>query len=68
MTAWPNTIPDDLDRMLAQLEELRHHKSNQDRWGVIKEWLERHGVEAPDSLPERAELASRIGHGRFGEG
>ena len=37
--------------MLAELGRRRANTADSDRWGVIKEWLEMHGVEAPERLP-----------------
>jgi len=45
-----------LDLALAELDRRRTPPTDQDRWGVIKEWLERHEVEAPDRLPVAPEL------------
>ena len=46
---------------LAELDRRRSPPTEQDRWGVIKEWLEQHRVEAPDRLP----IAPEIGSGRL---
>jgi len=46
---------------LSELDRRRSPPADQDRWGVIKEWLEKHGVEAPDRLP----VAPEIGSGRL---
>jgi len=40
---------------LAELDRYRTPPTDQDRWSTIKEWLERHGVEAPDRLPAAPE-------------
>jgi hypothetical protein len=55
---WPNTIPHDLDKALNDLALQRYSKSNADVWGVFQEWLKRHGVEAPESLPMQPERPS----------
>ena len=60
MPKWPNTIPEDLRRMLETLDQRRFPTTDQDRWGVIQEWLERHGVEVPEKLPTRPEQG-RVG-------
>ena len=52
---WPQTIPADLRRDLDMLETLRGPRTSQDRWGAIREWLIRHGVEAPEDLPVEPE-------------
>jgi len=36
---------------LAELDRRRSPPTDQDRWGVIKEWLEQHAIEAPERLP-----------------
>ncbi len=54
-TKWPSTIPHDLDKALDELALRRYSKSNADVWGVLQEWLQRHGVEAPESLPMQPE-------------
>lgn len=41
---------------LAELDRRRTPPTDQDRWGVIKEWLERHEVKAPEVLPVAPEL------------
>ena len=51
MTKWPHTIPFDLKLKLEELAGRRYSESNQDRWAAIKEWLEKHSVEAPERLP-----------------
>jgi len=45
-----------LDDDLAEQNRWRAPPAVQDRWSVIKEWLERHGVEAPDRLPVAPEM------------
>tara|TARA_R110002020_G_scaffold74540_24_gene190676 strand:+ start:33 stop:218 length:186 start_codon:yes stop_codon:yes gene_type:complete len=59
---WPSNIPHDLARDLARLDEYRSAPKDADRWGVIKEWLERHGVEAPAVIPEAPQIPSAGGH------
>lgn len=46
---------------LTELDRRRSPPTDQDRWGVIKEWLEAHDVEAPDRLP----VAPEVGRGRL---
>ena len=41
---------------LAELDRQRAPPTDQDRWGVIKEWLEQHRVKAPDRLPVAPEM------------
>ena len=53
---WPSTIPYDLARKLASLDEYKSPASDADRWAVIKEWLEQHEVPAPDRLPSAPEI------------
>jgi hypothetical protein len=53
---WPSTIPHDLATGLAALDERRDAASDADRWSVIKEWLERHDVPAPERLPSAPEI------------
>ena len=53
---WPWTIPYDLAAGFAELDCRRASVADSDRWLVIKEWLEKHGIEAPDSLPVRPEI------------
>ena len=53
---WPSTIPHDLARKLAVLDEFKAPVSDADRWSVLKEWLETHEVLAPDSLPTAPEI------------
>ena len=36
---------------LSELDWQRALTSDADRWGVIQEWLEQHGVETPARLP-----------------
>jgi hypothetical protein len=57
-TSWPSTIPHDLDKALDDLALQRYSKSNADLWGVMQEWLQRHGVQAPKDLPMRPEQTS----------
>ncbi|WP_152612599.1 hypothetical protein [Leisingera sp. ANG-M7] len=63
MADWPHTIPHDLKRMLETRSGFRDAPSDQDLWGVFKEWLERHQVEAPQGLPAAPEAATpSLGH------
>jgi hypothetical protein len=54
-TKWPNTIPHDLDKALDQIAQYKNGPRNSDLWGVVQDWLQRHGVQAPESLPMRPE-------------
>jgi hypothetical protein len=40
-----------LARDLSELDRCRATPTDQDRWVRIKEWLEKHQVNAPDWLP-----------------
>ena len=63
MADWPHTIPHDLRRMLETRSSFRDAPSDQDLWGVFKEWLERHQVEAPQRLPTAPEEETpSLGH------
>ena len=53
---WPSTIPHDLARQLAALDERKTIASDADRWAVIKEWLESHEVASPRALPTAREI------------
>lgn len=48
---WPNTIPADLRCMI---DSALSHRSvgAAEVWGEVRDWLIKHGVEAPDRLPE----------------
>lgn len=48
---WPNSIPPDLRQMLASVLSTRSH-GPAELWGEIRDWLIKHGVEAPEKLPE----------------
>lgn len=56
MNNWPQQIPPDLARALADLDLRRDPPGDQDRWGEIRDWLVKHGVEGPDGLPVAPEL------------
>ena len=57
MNNWPHTIPVDLAKALADLDEMRFQASDADRWGVIRDWLVKHDVKAPEhSFPSAPEL------------
>lgn len=48
---WPNTIPADLrPRLDAALS--RRSVGAAELWGEVRDWLIKHGVEAPERLPE----------------
>lgn len=51
MPDWPLTIPPDLRRRLENVTGYRQF-GPQDLWGEIRDWLEMHGVEVPEGLPE----------------
>lgn len=55
LTEWPSHIPDDLENAFAEFESFRFTVQSQDRWTVIREWLEKHEVPAPAELPQTAE-------------
>ena len=60
MTDWPHTIPHDLAEALAELDRMRFHASDADRWGVIRDWLVKHGIEVPDhTLPTAPETRAQ---------
>lgn len=61
MPNWPNRIPADLAHALAELDRRRDPPGDQDRWGEIRDWLIKHGVEAPEELPMDPELPRAIG-------
>lgn len=50
MKAWPNDLPPDLRKRLARALAMRSC-GPADIWGEIKEWLEAHQIERPDSVP-----------------
>jgi len=56
---WPSTIPHDLDESLNKLALQRYSTGNADLWGVVLEWLQRHGVQAPEGLPMQPERHRR---------
>lgn len=57
-------IPEDLKRMLDDSDTFRDTPGQQDRWGVIRDWLVKHGVEAPERLPARpSPPVGDLGHG-----
>lgn len=47
---WPNDLPPDLRKRLDGVLKYRSFGSA-DLWGEIKEWLEGHGLEPPETLP-----------------
>ena len=54
---WPYSFPHDLAKAFAELDGMRFTASDADRWSVIREWLEKHGVPAPDyALPTSPEI------------
>lgn len=49
---WPHTIPADLRRMIENALG-RRSVGSPEIWGEVRDWLIKHGVEAPDHpLPE----------------
>lgn len=56
MSAWPNNTPPDLRRRLNDVIGRRSFGAA-DLWGEVKEWLELHGVQAPDRLPEEQKVS-----------
>ena len=48
---WPNTIPPDLRRRLDSVLSQRNHGAPE-LWGEVRDWLIKHGVDAPERLPE----------------
>lgn len=55
MPDWPSRIPPDLRASLDTQNTYRDRPSPQDTWTVFLEWLQRHHVEAPDTLPTEPE-------------
>lgn len=55
---WPQRIPYDLEKALGELDQRRDAPAEQDRWGVMREWLVAHGIQPPNDLPERPEPKS----------
>jgi hypothetical protein len=49
--SWPNTIPADLRRRLDAVLSLRSVGAPE-VWGEVRDWLIKHGIEAPAQLPE----------------
>lgn len=48
MKHWPNDVPRDLREALDQIAVYRDAPASSDIWAVVKEWLERHGVETTE--------------------
>lgn len=46
---WPHTVPTDLRRRLDEVLSFRN-RSAPEVWGVVRDWLEAHQVEMPDSV------------------
>ncbi|MEX5600741.1 hypothetical protein [Pseudophaeobacter sp. C1-32P7] len=55
-------IPD-LERRVGELDKWRWAPGHQDRWGVMREWLDAKRVSAPESLPTAPERR----HGDLGQ-
>jgi len=53
----------DLDKSLDELRGGRTGAKHPDDWTYFREWLERHGAEAPEDLPTAPEIP-REGRGR----
>ena len=53
---WPHTIPADLRRRLDAVLSLRSVAAPE-VWGEIRDWLVKHGVEAPGALPEEPPMS-----------
>lgn len=47
---WPNDMPPDLRKRFDRVLSFRSFGAA-DLWGEVKEWLESHGLDAPDDLP-----------------
>jgi hypothetical protein len=47
---WPQTVPPDLRPRLEDVLGQRSH-GPAEIWGEIRDWLVKHGVEAPGGLP-----------------
>jgi hypothetical protein len=48
---WPNNIPPDLRRLLESVLSYRSVGAAE-VWGEVRNWLIKHGVEAPERLQE----------------
>ena len=46
---WPHSVPADLRRRLDEVLSFRN-RGAPEVWGVIRDWLEAHGVEKPDGI------------------
>jgi hypothetical protein len=46
---WPRTMPPDLKKALEELECYKFPVQNQDRWAVIREWLEVNAMPRKDA-------------------
>lgn len=51
MKPWPNNLPPDLRKRLDDVMRYRSFGAPE-IYAEVKEWLEGHGVEPPDTLPE----------------
>lgn len=58
---WPNDCPADFRKAVQAVLDTRSHGAA-DVWGAVKEWLEAHGVEAPETLPEDQKRSGMLGH------
>jgi hypothetical protein len=48
--SWPNSIPPDLRRRIESVLSMRSHGAPE-VWGELRDWLIKHGVQAPTQLP-----------------
>lgn len=51
--SWPHSIPAGLRMRIDSVLGLRNHGAAE-IWGEIRDWLEEHGVEKPDSVQVEA--------------
>lgn len=51
MNRWPTMLPPDLRRILDGALSVRNVEAA-DIWTNVREWLIKHGAEAPEGLPE----------------
>ena len=48
---WPNNIPPDLRKRINDVLGQRSF-SAAEIWGEVRDWLDHHGVQVPEKLPE----------------
>jgi hypothetical protein len=46
---WSNSVPPDLAKALDEIARYREAPAASDVWAVLKDWLERNGVEPPQN-------------------